>query len=757
MNDLEHRAAPHTPAHPALSHTGCVRRLLPCALALAAAATSARADMLISGEFRYVDRAFTYDQGWTGEEPELPVRLAHVLVLDASTEDVLAEGSTDLEGHFAIAVPGRGSVDLLVRCLSTSDVLAPEAITVGQTDGTLYSVSTQVFAGHDLSTDLDTGLTVAQKVFSGLMQGNPFNLLDMAVEAFRYVDALGLPPTTEPFEIHWPNGPDSSSNGVSLVKIATKAAYSDTLVLHEIGHTMDARYSEPDSPGDVHSFGDSDQDPSLSLSEGFASWFSGATRSFAGVDDPGFYFSGSGTAVTGPASILLRLDYETRKPFAGTTGGEADEAAVCAALWDVSDTAATADGDEIDDDLADGGFAFGGRYAGDALVFAGMTAPTVLEAQSVNVIDLWDAFFVDVHTDHFDALADAFERNRIAVLPDAFEPDDAPSQAVGVVPGSGWSETRSLVASREWPPVPGAGDRDSIAFTLPANTLFEVETRYPDGKSDAQTYADTFLIVRDPHGVQIGGSDVGGQGRNAKVTQATAEAGTYTATIRTLSPSRRTGRYEVRVVDLGPVQAPVVTSLAPQSLPSVPDGYLQGLTLHGEHFIGTQSVTVGGVPANFSAFADDTLAVSLPVVAQLGAQDVVVRNAVGETSVQVTVLEPQPPALNVNAGSLYWSHDPIGVLVGAGPDDVVHLFVAFENGPTVIPGVLDLDIGAAGSSLFLIASVPLGPSGVQKLELRQPAALEGSVSLFMQGAVQKAGGGLGPLVSTNVEPGIVLP
>lgn len=725
-------------------------------LTLAVLTPAARADMTVVGEFRYVDRAWTYN-GWTGEFPEKSVRLAQVLVLDASTSEVLAEGRTDLDGRFSIRVIGSGKRDLVVRALSMTTALAPESLSVLAISAEPYSVSSPVFPDQDLGEDLDVGASIAQMVFSGNDRGNPFNVLDVLVDGLRFVESSGLPPVSEPLDVLWPAGTGTSSALPTVIFLSSDDGYDDAVVLHEFGHVVDFRYSEPDSPGSSHSFGQSDQHPSLSLSEGFATWFGSTVRHDLGAGTSHVYFDGKGNALTGILSVELRANLETRAPFMGQTGGEADELAVAAALWNLVDTPETTDGDDVDDDLIDGGVLFAGRWTGSQLVLQAMRGATVFEANGVSVIDLWNGFFLDVHADRFDELAAAFWESKIAVTPDGKEPDDAPADATPIVLDAGWGQVHSLLASRNAPPVPGAGDQDHFSFGVAADSLFLVETRYPFGKPDAETFADTFLEVYDPAGVRLGSSGAGGVGRNARLVIASNVAGTYRAVVRSFNPSRPSGRYQLRADDLGPVQPPVVLGVSPQQLPSTSPGFLDSFFLTGQHFIGTQSVTVGGAPAIFGASDNAHLAVGLPAVPLIGTLDVVVTNAAGQDSIQVIVVAPDPPAVNVAAGSLFWSANPIRVRIGSEPGDLVYLFFSYSDEPTLIPGVLDLGIGAAGSDLNSLGLIDLGPSGVRELEFRQPAGLVGITKVWVQGAVQRAAGPAFPLVSTNVEPGILQP
>lgn len=131
-------------------------------------------------------------------------------------------------------------------------------------------------------------------------------------------------------------------------------------------------YSDSDGPGGSHGFAQGDQDPRLSLGEGSASFFAGAVRQHAGLFDPGFYLDADGHGGTG--TIQPRMRFETGSPFAGLTGGEADEGTVFCALWDVLDRADTNDKSPgVDDDALDGSQTFAGLSADAAhwAVFTG--------------------------------------------------------------------------------------------------------------------------------------------------------------------------------------------------------------------------------------------------------------------------------------------------------------------------------------------------------------------------------------------------
>lgn len=716
-------------------------------LALAGLLTgSAQADMVVQGEFRYVDREYTYD-GWTGNWPELPVRHAEVLVLDAVTSEVLASGTTDAQGGYALTIVGTGQVDLVVRCLTRSTTLGPMTVEViTETAGQVYSVSSPIFPAWDLSQPLDAGVVAAQPVLKGTQKGSPFNVYDQIVLAFEYVGALGAPPTTMDYVMQWPADKTASWGPAGWVQFYR--GYSDSVVLHELGHSMDIRYGMPDSPGGQHWFGQSDQEPSLSLSEGFANYFQAAARLWAGHSDPGIYFSGSAGPATGASSILTRWNLETRKPYANSTGGEADEVAVTASLWNVADTTWTPDGDAVDDDPVDGSFLFPGGIDGPQLVWEALTSPTVHQAEDVHVIDIFDAMFVDLGVPDYDALSLAFAECGIRTDMDAYEPNDLPETATPIPVSGIWSDVHTLWSSTATLPVPGRNDVDYFTVHLDAGRKYQLETRYPNGVADAETYADTAIFLTTPSGGLGPADDSSGVGRNARIDLVVSEPGDWVAKVLSLNPSRPTGTYQLRVVDLGPVPAPSLAKVEPGVYTTVSPGFKWGLELHGSGFLGTTSVDVEGVGAEYWVKDDTLISFNLPATGKLGTHLVTITSASGSATASFEVVAPPVPTLT--AEGTYWAWSDASIWFGSQPGDGVLLLMSTINQPTSLPGLVDLDLGAGGSDLFLIATHVTDASGWIELVFPLPDVQGSSLDLWFQGAVLPAGGTTLPLGTTQL-------
>jgi hypothetical protein len=536
-----------------------MRRLVVAGV-LSLLAASARADFVVSGQFLYVDREFTFDQGYTGNEPNLPIRFADLSVVNTSNQAVLAQGFTDTSGNFSILVPGAGTANLQVRCFATSLLVGGKPVRVQTTGGTLYSTASAVFPNWNLSTDLPVGTLVAQKVFSGAQQGNPFNLLDMGLRAFEYVTlpSIGAPAPASLLILQWPGGSGSFTSGTS-VSMAVDDGYDDATALHEIGHVIQFLYSDSDSPGGVHSFAQSNQDPRLSIGEGWPTFFGGAVRKSFGDPDPGFYMDANNDGSTGPGTIQLRMRFEDGAPYGASTGGEADEGAVFCSLWDVIDDPSTPDPFAGDDDAYDGTLTVGGGATVEGAQWGVFVGPVAV-ASNLTIAHFWNGWFAPTDYGNAAELAGVFAGWKMRFTNDVDEPNNALGSPSSFSPGL-WSSVRTLYYSAASPPAPGTGDEDFLRFFVPAGATIEVETRYPNAVPDAETFCDPALGLFSPSGSLLASAEGGGFDRNARIAPLTATTeGFYTARVDTNSSIRPYGSYEARVL-LGAVgSAPILTA-----------------------------------------------------------------------------------------------------------------------------------------------------------------------------------------------------
>ena len=155
-----------------------MRRIAPfllLAASIATMATPAFGDYEVRGRFTYVDREFDAS-GFTGIEPQLPIRFADVQVVAGSK--IVGAGVTDANGDFLFTVLETRVKDIYVRCLARrqTSVSTPIDVRSGNQSGTIWSVRTETFLDHDPNTNLFVG-TIAAGPGVG---GEAFNLLDAA-------------------------------------------------------------------------------------------------------------------------------------------------------------------------------------------------------------------------------------------------------------------------------------------------------------------------------------------------------------------------------------------------------------------------------------------------------------------------------------------------------------------------------------------------------------------------------------------------
>jgi hypothetical protein len=106
--------------------------------------------------------------------------------------------------------------------------------------------------------------------------------------------------------------------------------FDDSVIVHEYGHLIAARFSRDDSPGASHGLGDM-LDPRVAWSEGWANFFSCAVRNDAIFRDS-----------IGPNGVgILRYDLEDNIPSSDRPGYWS-EASVDTLLWDLYDDHADA-------------------------------------------------------------------------------------------------------------------------------------------------------------------------------------------------------------------------------------------------------------------------------------------------------------------------------------------------------------------------------------------------------------------------------
>lgn len=524
-----------------------VRALLLTSVLLGAVSQAGAQGFAVTGRCVYVDKAWDYD-GWTGARPERAIRRADVAVVEALTNLVLGTGTTQADGSFSIHCAALPFVGLKVRCEADTQLSSGfQRLRVTNESSVDYALESQVFSVQDPTKPFDVGTLVAMPMLAGSSEGQPFNLFDMGVSALEYLTGpvVGASPIMQPLRIAWPS-PGGTFTWGTVMHLGEQDGYDDAVALHELGHAVHKGWSGDDSQGGPHSFGESDQEPRLAFSEGFATLFCGAVQSWLGLE--ALYVDCDGSATIGGVQLRLRL--ETVAPWAGECFGEADEVAIACTLFDVFDDELTPDATPgRDDDL----FLLGTHVNGLSAQAAWWTLFTGPLAAATNLAqqDAWDQWLILHAADpQLQAWTAAFEERHIRFTRDAQEPDSAPSLAVptAAVHDGSWSAEHTLYDPVADSLAPGTGDTDHFAVSLVAGDVIEVATRYPAGVTDAETECDPYLELHAPSGSLVASDDNSGPGRNALLAAVSIDqSGTWLVKVGTHNALRRYGRYELRI------------------------------------------------------------------------------------------------------------------------------------------------------------------------------------------------------------------
>ena len=216
-------------------------RLVLFAAAFSLLPTAASANWTATGRFMYVDR--DYDQtGFTGSQPNLPIRYADVQIVDANSKAQLAKGPTDANGNFSIAVVDSKKRNVYARVVAQSTATSDLFIAVQTTDTTkspiYYAVVSSTVSNHSATANQDFGTNVAQ-IGSG---GEAFDIFDQMVRGADYIKFLtgSRPGSSKNLKAAWSTTRGNTNsyydNSIRTLELRDTAGYDDTPIIHEMGH-----------------------------------------------------------------------------------------------------------------------------------------------------------------------------------------------------------------------------------------------------------------------------------------------------------------------------------------------------------------------------------------------------------------------------------------------------------------------------------------------------------------------------------------
>src|SRR2546428_995827 len=437
------------------------RALLGLAL-LAGTCAPALADYNVSGRFVFVDREFDAS-GFTGAEPQLPIRFATVEVVEGTK--IKGSGVTDANGNFLIHLLDTATRDIYIRCLARRQTTTAVPLDVRSLNqpADVWSIRSQTFVGHPPNQDVFIG-TLSAVPGAG---GEAFNLLDATILGSDYLVSLRGPGSYPLLYIVFsainPNLSSYNPSNNSITQ-ARNAGYDDTVVLHEMGHYVVKNFYRTDSPAGEHHLSDCNQNLMLAFEEGHASFFGLSARRFANKPHASLYVRTTG--LPGPGNVQFYFDAETQLPF--VCRGSSSETTVYSPLWDLNDGASTTDetpGSEEAWDLLSGQDA--GYWKVMTLYLPG--------ASNISLEDFWDGWFhPSVNNGHYSEIKSIFRELGVEYFPDDFESNDVIGEARNVVPGN--TPLHLTYFSDRNNDLLGETDTDLFAFNALAGTPYAIET-----------------------------------------------------------------------------------------------------------------------------------------------------------------------------------------------------------------------------------------------------------------------------------------
>jgi hypothetical protein len=507
------------------------------------------------GKFVYEDKEWDW-QGWTGQVSLKPIRKASVKIRRLSNSNIIGSGYTRDDGTFEIEIKNTNLFlgDLRAELESNTDLYKEKAdsnfphIRVKNYSGDVYILLSEEIKNHYSDQDADFGTTVSTIMVIADEEGNPFNIMDMAVHVWDYIGGVIKAPPQGPYKLIFPSYTGSYYAPKSLdAYIDLTDGYDDAVILHEIGHMVHGSYSENDSPGGIHYWGDSDQDPRLSFSEGYATFFAGTI--LLQMQKPGIYVDADADKAQG--GYQLRADLENANPWSKSVSGEADELAVTFSLFDLLDTEQSPDTCPGYDDDPFTSETMINADTTPALAWWEVFTGPIKEAGQLTIHDAWKGWFKKVAPmgdPHYESIKKIFQRRKIRF----FETDLEASEEILIIdpPVAStlfWGPIETLYKKTGNDPYsPGGGDVDKYKVYLETGQTLVVETGYPQGPSDAGTYVDPKMELINTGGYTVAADDNSGIGRNSRIEHTALNSGYFTVKVYSASPGMRpTGSYRL--------------------------------------------------------------------------------------------------------------------------------------------------------------------------------------------------------------------
>jgi hypothetical protein len=422
----------------------------------------------VQGTVRYEDRTFD-ETGFTGKNLR-PVRAARIEIIREADGEVLVSGATGLDGTYDLTLTNDGPAGVYVSVLAQE---SETAVTVQDKTGNLYAIRSKQL--DDTESD---AFTVDLTATVGAL-GGVFNILDVVLDGASFVRELTgeMPPALTAV---WTAGNcdgtyyELAGGTIRILGGCQGDAdeYDDTVLLHEYGHFLAARFSRDDSPGGAHFLDDNTQDIRVSWSEGWGNFFPAVVR-----NDPLYV-----DTIGNKAAIVFEIeslsspmsDLSLLPDLAVFTTNELSVAAV---LWDIVD-------DSPGENLVGGPDDVSSGMEPVWDIFSKYLLCPDCGIGRVSFEHFWDGWFAQGHG-LGPGMQTLVSDRQMVLMEDAFETDDDMAGAF-------------LLGANDVPEARGIypeGDVDFFRLAAELGKTYTIETL---GLTNG---ADTFLTLLDSNGV----------------------------------------------------------------------------------------------------------------------------------------------------------------------------------------------------------------------------------------------------------------
>ena len=314
----------------------------------------------VTGTVRFT-RIPTSASGLNFGSPQLqPARQVLVRAVNATTQAVLASGSTDDSGNYSLQVAGGTNIQIVVVAqmlrdnsqplprwdmrAQDQDAASPTPYTY--TDGQTFSSS----LGTPHNVDIPSGLN-AQGTVTGTRASAPFAVLDTVYQGMQLIRSVAPNTNFPALVLDWatdnPGGETFfDPNGTQHIVLSADVTedtdeFDQHVIAHEFGHYIEFNFSRADNIGGAHGLGDK-LDIRVAFGEGWGYAFAAMVLNDPVARDTftsQTQFAGCSPLTNGNYFCTSTFNIDDNPPAPQDANGcWCSESSVWSLLWDIYDS-----------------------------------------------------------------------------------------------------------------------------------------------------------------------------------------------------------------------------------------------------------------------------------------------------------------------------------------------------------------------------------------------------------------------------------